>query len=124
MSRSQRAGRSSSPVPGPASRPDGDQREWTLWEAPDWFSQTFTPHPPTEEALRRLASLPRSRTPVRCTMGYQYYDEWQGDQRVGCAVPKLQLSGRWLAEHGFEVGDELQVSVGQGVLLISRRKAD
>ena len=119
MSRSQRAGRSSSPVPTPASRPD--QCGWPL-DSPGWFSQTFTPHPPTEEALRRLANLPRSRTPVRCTMGYQYYDEWQGDQRVGCAVPKLQLSGRWLAEHGFEVGDELQVSVGQGVLLISRRR--
>ncbi|MCD9032965.1 type I toxin-antitoxin system SymE family toxin [Luteimonas sp. Y-2-2-4F] len=104
----------------PTARRKRPLRDLSPLAAPDWFSETFTP-PPTEEERRRLANRPRSRTPVRCTMGYQYYDEWQGEQMVGCAVPKLRLSGRWLAEHGFEVGDDLQVSVGQGVLLISRR---
>ncbi|UBB23899.1 type I toxin-antitoxin system SymE family toxin [Pseudoxanthomonas japonensis] len=67
---------------------------------------------------------PRFRIPRRCTVGYQYYDERRGEQVVGRAVPMLRLSGRWLEQCGFAVGDELQVTVGEGVLVFSRRKED
>lgn len=61
------------------------------------------------------------RIPHRCTMGFQYYDERHDEQVVSRPVPKLRLSGRWLEQCGFAVGDDLQVSVGRGVLLVSRR---
>jgi hypothetical protein len=54
-------------------------------------------------------------------MGYLYYDERRGRQSVGRAVPRLRLGGRWLEQFGFSVGDDLQVTAGQGFLLISRR---
>lgn len=63
----------------------------------------------------------RFRTPARCTMGYLHYDERRGRQRVGRAVPRLRLGGRWLEQFGFSVGDDLQVTAGQGFVLISRR---
>jgi len=62
--------------------------------------------------------------PKRCTMGYLYYDERRGEQVVGRAVPRLRLSGRWLERCGFAVGDALQVTVGNGLLLISRSTND
>ena len=65
-----------------------------------------------------------ARMPKRCTMGYLYYDERRGQQVVGRAVPKLRLSGRWLERCGFAVGDALQVTVGNGLLLISRSPND
>ncbi|MQP77280.1 type I addiction module toxin, SymE family [Stenotrophomonas sp. MYb238] len=51
-----------------------------------------------------------------------YYDERRGQQIVGRAVPSLRLSGRWLERCGFAVGDALEVTVGDGLLLISRHK--
>lgn len=64
----------------------------------------------------------RFRTPARCTMGYLHYDVQHGQTRVGHAVPRLRLGGRWLEQFGFSVGDDLQVTAEQGFLLISRRK--
>lgn len=64
----------------------------------------------------------RFRTPSRCTMGHVNYEERRGRQSVGRAVPRLRLGGRWLEQFGFSVGDDLQVTAGQGFLLISRRK--
>lgn len=55
-------------------------------------------------------------------MGYLHYDVPHGQTRVGHAVPRLRLGGRWLEQFGFSVGDDLQVTAGQGFLLISRRK--
>lgn len=66
------------------------------------------------------ASRLRFRVPERCTMSYQHYDVRRAEDVVGCAVPKLRLSGRWLEQYGFAVGDALRVTVGRGVLLISR----
>ena len=66
------------------------------------------------------ASSGWARMPKRCTMGYLYYDERRGQQIVGRAVPSLRLSGRWLERCGFAVGDVLQVTAGNGLLLISR----
>lgn len=70
------------------------------------------------------ASSGWARMPKRCTMGYLYYDERRGQQVMGRAVPRLRLSGRWLERCGFAVGDALQVTVGNGLLLISRGKGD
>lgn len=70
------------------------------------------------------ASSGWARRPRRCTMGYLYYDERRGQQVVGRAVPRLRLSGRWLERCGFAVGDALQVTVGNGLLLISRSTSD
>ncbi|WP_225210033.1 SymE family type I addiction module toxin [Xanthomonas bonasiae] len=69
------------------------------------------------------ASRQRFRVPRRCTMSYQHYDVRRAEDIVGCAVPKLRLSGRWLEQYGFAVGDALRVTVGRGVLLISRVSA-
>ena len=77
----------------------------------------FSPPSSTPPASSGWARMPR-----RCTMGYLYYDERRGQQVVGRAVPKLRLSGRWLERCGFAVGDALQVTAGNGLLLISRRK--
>ncbi len=63
---------------------------------------------------------PGFRIPERVTMSYQHYDVRRAEDTVGCAVPKLRLSGRWLEHCGFAVGDALQITVGRGVLLISR----
>lgn len=65
----------------------------------------------------------RARTPTRCTMGHQYY-EHHDNPVAGHFVPKLRLSGRWLERCGFAIGDVLQVTVGQGMLLISRSRRD
>jgi hypothetical protein len=54
-------------------------------------------------------------------MGHQYY-EHHDNQVAGYAVPKLRLSGRWLERCGFAIGDVLQVTVGRGILLISRSR--
>ncbi|MEL1263421.1 SymE family type I addiction module toxin [Pseudoxanthomonas putridarboris] len=67
---------------------------------------------------------PRHRTPQRCTLGAQYYDERHGERTIGRAVPKLRLAGRWLEHCGFAVGDQLHVTVGRGVLLVTRRRQD
>jgi len=80
-------------------------------------------HPATADAsplATPAASRLRFRVPERCTMSYQHYDVRRAEDVVGCAVPKLRLSGRWLEQYGFAVGDALRVTVGRGVLLISR----
>lgn len=80
-------------------------------------------HPATADAspfATPTASRQRFRVPKRCTMSYQHYDVRRAEDVVGCAVPKLRLSGRWLEQYGFAVGDALRVTVGRGVLLISR----
>jgi hypothetical protein len=80
-------------------------------------------HPATADASpfgTQAASRLRFRVPERCTMSYQHYDVRRAEDVVGCAVPKLRLSGRWLEQYGFAVGDALRVTVGRGVLLISR----
>lgn len=79
----------------------------------------FSPPLPTPPASSGWARMPK-----RCTMGYLYYDERRGQQVVGRAVPRLRLSGRWLERCGFAVGDALQVTVGNGLLLISRSTND
>ncbi len=81
--------------------------------------EVFSP-PPIRPGLH-IPAAPRHRTPTRCKMGALGYETWQGSRRVTCAVPKLRLSGRWLEACGFSVGDELQVSVDNGVLRISKR---
>lgn len=81
--------------------------------------QFFSPPLPTPSASSGWVRMPK-----RCTMGYLYYDERRGEQIVGRAVPRLRLSGRWLERCGFAVGDALQVTVGNGLLLISRGKGD
>ncbi|MCL1500320.1 type I toxin-antitoxin system SymE family toxin [Xanthomonas nasturtii] len=63
---------------------------------------------------------PGFRIPERVTMSCQHYDVRRAEDVVGCAVPKLRLSERWLEHCGFAVGDALQVTLGRGVLLISR----
>jgi len=81
--------------------------------------ELFSPPLPMPSASSGWARMPR-----RCTMGYLYYDARRGQQVVGRAVPKLRLSGRWLERCGFAVGDALQVTVGNGLLLISRSTND
>lgn len=74
------------------------------------------PSPAPTPPLRK----PGFRIPERVTMSCQHYDVRRAEDVVGCAVPKLRLSGRWLEHCGFAVGDALRVTVGRGVVLISR----
>ncbi|NIJ86761.1 toxic protein SymE [Xanthomonas arboricola] len=78
--------------------------------------------PAVDPALAPTPPLrkPGFRIPERVTMSYQHYDVRRAEDVIGCAVPKLRLSGRWLEHCGFAVGDALRVTVGRGVLLISR----
>ncbi len=100
--------------PVPRHRIPGDG---SSLRSPNFYTEVFSP-PPTKSTSRTL--IPRFRTPTRCKMGALGYEGWQGDRLVTCNVPKLRLSGRWLQACGFAVGDELQVSVGDGVVTISR----
>ena len=100
--------------PAPRSRIPSDG---SSLRSPNFHTEVFSP-PPTKPASH--TPTPRFRTPTRCKMGSLGYEGWQGDRLVTCSVPKLRLSGRWLEACGFAVGDELQVSVGNGVVTISR----
>lgn len=91
---------------------------YTVCESPLAEAQPASSTQPPSRHPRRF------RTPQRCTMGSQYYDEPHGSPTAGTSVPKLRLSGRWLEHCGFAVGDELQITVGRGVLLVSRRNAE
>lgn len=94
---------------------------WTIAEDPP-ATEAAPPEPPPP-AKHSRPQRRRFRIPHRCTMGFQYYDERHDEQVVSRPVPKLRLSGRWLEQCGFAVGDDLQVTVGRGVLLVSRRRS-
>jgi len=106
-------------APTPASNRSSSRHEASASRMIDSapVPELFSPPLPMPPASSGWARMPR-----RCTMGYLYYDERRGEQVVGRAVPKLRLSGRWLERCGFAVGDALQVTAGNGLLLISRRK--
>lgn len=102
------------------SKPRRTRCVWTIAED----SPATEAAPSVSPSPAKLPRPPRRgfRIPHRCTMGFQYYDERHDEQIVSRPVPKLRLSGRWLEQCGFAVGDDLQVTVGRGVLLVSRRK--
>ncbi len=104
----------------PPRKPRRARCVWTIAED----SPTREAAPPTPRPPAKPPRPPRRgfRIPHRCTMGFQYYDERHDEQIVSRPVPKLRLSGRWLEQCGFAVGDDLQVTVGRGMLLVSRRK--
>ena len=66
-------------------------------------------------------TVPGYRIPAHCKLGFTYYDVRRGDDVIGRAVPALKLCGRWLELCGFQVGDELAISTGNGSLVLSRR---
>lgn len=41
------------------------------------------------------------------------------DIRVRAPVPFLRLTGRWLAQAGFDIGDRVRVEVAQGRLVLT-----
>jgi toxic protein SymE len=111
------------PAPAPVRRESTPRRQAVRDDAPlqtaGLRSEIFSP-PPLKPASQ--SSIPRFRTPTRCTMSSVYYEGWRGEQQVSYQVPKLRLSGRWLEACGFAIGDDLQVTVARGMLLISRRR--
>jgi transposase len=71
-------------------------------------------------AARRKKSRP-ARAPHRLTLSSRRIPRRTMPEAV---VPYLRLSGRWLAEHGFAIGANVQVVVEQSrVTLISRHEA-
>lgn len=104
-------------APKSSRKPRRARCVWTIAEDPP-AREAAPPAKPPRPQRRRF------RIPQRCTMGFQYYDEHHDEQVVSRAVPKLRLSGRWLEQCGFSVGDDLQVTVGRGMLLVSRRRSD
>ena len=117
MSRSKEVARVSTVAPNRSTSRHETSTPRMIDSAP--LTVLFSPPSSTPPASSGWARMPR-----RCTMGYLYYDERRGQQVVGRAVPRLRLSGRWLERCGFAVGDALQVTVGNGLLLISRSTND
>jgi hypothetical protein len=72
-------------------------------------------------AARRNKPLPRpARAPHRLTLSSRRIPRQTMPEAV---VPYLRMSGRWLEEHGFAIGADVQVLVEQSrVTLISRRE--
>jgi hypothetical protein len=71
-------------------------------------------------ARRRKSSRP-ARTPQVLTLSSRRIPRRTMPEAV---VPYLRLSGRWLAEHGFAIGANVEVVVEQSrVTLISRHEA-
>jgi hypothetical protein len=74
-------------------------------------------HPEGTECPRCGERLPVRRRPRFSRRGHRV-------AKVGVltrdsrSVPMLRLSGRWLAEAGFETGQEIEVHVQQGTLTI------
>jgi toxic protein SymE len=47
-------------------------------------------------------------------------DRWQ----EGSNVPWLNIRGKWLARAGFNIGDQIEIEVENGVLTIKKMQAD
>ncbi|WP_241093665.1 SymE family type I addiction module toxin [Xanthomonas sp.] len=62
---------------------------------------------------------PRSRRPAQCTVGCQYADVLVDGRPQSVRIPTLRLSGRWLAELGFEPGSKPRIAVVDGALVIT-----
>ena len=58
--------------------------------------------------------------PRRLTVGYHHYDIYGEFGWIGSrAVPKLRMSGNWLRQAGFEVGQRVNVHVAERRIIIS-----
>jgi hypothetical protein len=77
------------------------------------------PEPIERVAARRNESRP-ARAPHRLTLSSRRIARQTMPEAV---VPYLRMSGRWLEEHGFAIGADVQVLVEQSrVTLISRHE--
>ena len=73
--------------------------------------------------MQSVRSLTVGRLSRRCYIdlstrdlsGDVVYDKMKS---VDCSCPLLRLSGHWLAEAGFEIGDKVKVEVSKGQLVI------
>lgn len=81
-----------------------------------------TPQAPPADALPRLAPRPpRFKTPRLLKMSSRAWRTAAISPEV--RVPYLRLSGRWLEELGFAIGDAVLVSVEQGRVILTNSAA-
>lgn len=85
--------------------------------APKPASTAIPPLPvskaPAAPAPPRVAP---SRTPRFLTLSARRWHRAKSDEAV---VPYLRMSGRWLAEHGFAIGDNVRVTAEQGRVILT-----
>ena len=48
------------------------------------------------------------------------YGTYRGDDGMDAAKPQINLNAKWLAEAGFHVGDQIDVSVAENELVIKK----
>src|SRR3954452_1553892 len=70
---------------------------------------------PAAPAPPRVAS---SRTPRFLTLSAR---RWHRATSTEAVVPYLRMSGRWLAEHAFEIGGNVYVTAEQGRVILTNR---
>lgn len=59
------------------------------------------------------------RTSRRLKIGYQVYEQRRDGQWMPPrTVPFVRLSGDWLQEAGFEVGQKVNVRIGKGRIVL------
>lgn len=61
-----------------------------------------------------------SRTPRFLTLSAR---RWHRATSAEAVVPYLRMSGRWLAEHGFEIGGNVYVTAEQGRVILTNDAA-
>ncbi|WP_317633204.1 SymE family type I addiction module toxin [Xanthomonas sp. AM6] len=64
------------------------------------------------DLARQQRAPRRTRPPQHCTVGCGHYAN-------GKRMPAVHLSGRWLEELGFAIGQTLHVRVRDGELVVS-----
>lgn len=77
----------------------------------------FDPVPMEDELPPKR--LPRSRRPTQCTVGCHYTDVLVDGRWQSARIPTVRLSGRWLAELGFEPGSKPRIAIVDGALVIT-----
>lgn len=70
--------------------------------------------PPAAPAPPRA---PQSKTPRVLTMSSR---RWPLETAEDAVVPYLRMSGRWLEEHGFEIGGKVYVTAEQGKVTLTK----
>jgi len=64
------------------------------------------------------ARMPRPwRSPSVLTMSMRFVPRTSTMEEA--CVPYLRMSGRWLAEHGFRIGEPVYVAVKQGIVVLT-----
>lgn len=70
---------------------------------------------------RKVKAGLRTGAPHRLTRSATVGDRLRPSRHGSSIVPQIRLTGQWLAEAGFNIGDKLTVQVNHQQIYISRR---